>query len=486
MPLLTFNTDLVKPRSSRARWLTFCVSALLHLGFAGSMMWFDLVVQWRQESVKMSQYQILMLPKPQISQRKVLWYDFRKLVPEVAAETPFGTSKQAQGQKDAAERTLIAHSAKPASSKQVIWQPKHPEPIPADVPAPNVAALPVEAALVAKAPLKQFIPPPADKSKPRPALMVEPPPAVHSSVADLRGEHLLRELAREGLDSAKRPSLKAFVPPPTQTQIASGPPKLIEAPSAPTQGGTGGVVQGVIVGLNPTERFSAPIPEGSRSAQFARAPNAGAPSSGSSSSLDAPRVPGVSAHAPQGQPADTAAARAEGVVPERRTVTEVLFPPMNRTMSAPLRPSSRIVPATVEAKFANRDVFALVIPGPKLAGYAGDWVLWFGAHQADDGTSSRMQAPIPARKEDTSGAGGASPESDGKGSVQFLVVIDTKGHLLSPQVLRGPSSEPFRRRAIAELRTWEFKPALRNGEAIDVDAVLEIPFAFRPAVAQAR
>lgn len=340
---------------------------------------------------------------------------------------------------------------------------------------------------MAKAALKQFAAPPADKPKPLPSLAVEPPPPVHSSAADLRGEHLLRELARQGLDSAKKPPLKPFVPPTTQPQTASGPPKLIEPPPpSTTQAGAGGVAQGVIVGLNPTDRFSAPIPEGSRSAQFARAPNAGTPSSGSSSSPDAPRVPGLSAHAPQGQPADIAAAGKEGVVPERHTVTEVFFPPMNRTMSAPLRPSSRVVPATVEARFANRDVFALVIPGPKLAGYAGDWVLWFGAHQAENGTSSRIQAPIPAKKEDTSSASGTTPDSDGKGSVQFQIVIDSKGHVLAPQVLRGPNSEPFRRRAIAELQTWEFKPALRNGEAIDVDAVLEIPFAFRPAGAQTR
>ena len=47
-------------------------------------MWFDLLVQWHEESLQRSQYQVLMLPKPQIRQRKVLYYDFRKPVPEVA------------------------------------------------------------------------------------------------------------------------------------------------------------------------------------------------------------------------------------------------------------------------------------------------------------------------------------------------------------------------------------------------------------------
>jgi hypothetical protein len=486
VPLLSLSTDLLKPPTSRLRTATFALSILLHLGFAGSVMWFDLLVQWHEETLSRSQYQVLMLPKPQIIQRKVLYYDFRKPVPEVAAETPFGPAKAAQGEKDAAGRTLIAQSPKPASRRQFIWQPKHPEPIPADIPAPNVATLSPPAPPEPKAPLKAFTPPPADRPKASPALVVEPPPPVHNSVANLKDEHLLRELTRHDLELARKPALRQFVAPASETKPGSGSAKMIEPPPVPAQTGTGGAVRAVIVGLNPADRFSAPIPEGSRSAQFARAPAAGSPSSGSSPSPDAPRAPGVTAHASQGQPVDAAAARSMGAVPERRTVTEILFPPVNRTMSAPLRPSSRIVPATVEAKFASRDVYALVIPGPKLAGYAGDWVLWFAPHQFEGGIGARIQAPIPARKESWSGEGEAASDSNGKGSIQFQAIIDSKGRVLSPQILRGLNSEPFRRRAAEELLTWEFRPSLRNGEAIDVDVVLEIPFEFRPPVSQTR
>lgn len=486
MPLLSLSTDLLNPPTSRLRTVTFTLSILFHLGFAGSVMWFDLLVQWHEESLRRSQYQVLMLPKPLMIQRKVLYYDFRKHVPEVAAEKPFGASKAAQGERDAAARTLIAQSPKPASSRQFIWQPKHPQPIPADIPAPNVATSSPAAAPVPKAPLKVFTPPPADRPKASPALVVEPPPPVHSSVANLRDERLLRDLPRHDLELARKPALKQFVAPASEAKQGSGSPKMIEAPPVPAPTGTAAAVQAVIVGLNPADRFSAPIPEGSRSAQFARAPAAGAPSSGSSPSPDALRAPGVTAHASAGQPMDAAAARPPGAVPERRTLTEILFPPVNRTMSAPLRPSSRIVPATVEAKFASRDVYALVIPGPRLAGYAGDWVLWFAPHQVESGAGARIQAPIPARKENWSGDTGADQEANGKGSVQFQAIIDSKGRVLSPQILRGLNSEPFRRRAAAELLTWEFRPSLRNGEAIDVDVVLEIPFEFHPPVAQTR
>lgn len=479
MPLLSLSTDLLKPRTSRLRWATFGLSVLLHMGFAGSAMWLDLLVQLHEESIVSSHYQLSMLPKPRVHERKVLWHDFRKSVPEVAPERPFGASKPAQGEKDASGRTLIAQSAKPASSRQVIWQPKHPEPIPADISAPNVAALPAEATPVPRPRLKQFAPPPAERAKASATPMVEPPAPVQSSATDLRGERLLHELAMQRLESAKKPPLKQFAAPPSQPNTGSGPTRLLEPPPVPAQSGSAGSLQAVIVGLDPADRFSAPIPEGSRSGQFARAPAAGSASSGASSSPNAPRVPGVTAHAPGGHPAESMAAQPGGAIPERRNVREILFPPMNRTMSAPLHASSRVVPATVEARFGNRDVFAFVIPGPKLVGYAGDWVLWFAAHQTGNGAGERIQAPIPVRKEDWSGDNGASLDSNGKGSIQFQAVIDAKGRVLSPQIVRGPISEAFRRRAIAELRTWEFKPPLRNGEAIDVDVILEIPFEFR-------
>jgi hypothetical protein len=449
-------------------------------------MWFDILLQMHEESARMSQYQILMLPKPELQQRKVLWFDFRKAVPEVAAEKPFGAAKTPQGEKDPWGRTMVAHSLKPASRKQVIWQPKHPEPIPEDIPAPNVADLSQEPVPTRKPTLKQFTPPPAARPKADPTLVVEPPPAVHSSIADLRDQRILRDLPQQGLELAQKPPLKQFVAPTSQPGTGSGPSKVIEPPSIPGLAGSGGSGQGVIVGLNPTDRFTVPVPEGSRSAEFSRSPTGGAPSSGSSSSPDAPRVPGVSARASSAQAIEANAVLAGRSVPARRILTEIIFPPMNRTMSAPLHPSSRIVPATVEARFAHRDVFALVMPGPKLPGYSGNWVVWFAPHQPEVASVSRILAPVPAGKEERSGDDASALDSAGKGIVQFEAVLDSRGRVLAPRVLNGPSSESFRRRALAELQTWEFKPTLRNGEPIDVDVVLEIPFEFRPPAAQTR
>jgi hypothetical protein len=36
---------------------------------------------------------------------------------------------------------------------------------------------------------------------------------------------------------------------------------------------------------------------------------------------------------------------------------------------------------------------------------------------------------------------------------------------------------------IQDLASWEFKPATRDGAAVDVDVVLEIPFSLPPEIA---
>ncbi len=432
----------------------------------------------------MPHYQIVMLPKPDPNQRKVLWYDFKKSVPDVAAEKAFGTSKMPRGEKDPQGRTIIAYSLTPASNKQVIWQPKHPEAIPEDIPSPNVAALSEETAPAPRPPLKQFIPPPAERPKTEPAPMVEPPPAISKSVVNLQDRGILRELQQRGLISNTKMPSKPFIPPTSPSGTGPDLSKMIEPPSLPASAGSEGSMQGIVVGLDPTDQFTQRIPEGSRSAQFARAPSAGAPSSGSSSSPNAPKVPGVTALASSAQPIETTAPLSEGSVPKRRVMREIVFPSVNRTVSAPLHPSSRIVPATVDAHFANRDVFALVIPSPKLLGYAGNWVVWFAAQKPEVANAARILAPIPARKEESDVDVGTPQNSDGKGVVQFEAVVDSNGRVLAPRVLSGPISESFRHRALAELRTWEFKPTLRNGEPIGVDVVLEIPFEFRATSAQ--
>ena len=253
----------------------------------------------------------------------------------------------------------------------------------------------------------------------------------------------------------------------------------MEAPLPATGGVTGEGLKAVIVGLDPA---LGPSPPGSRPGQFSRAPNAGTPSSGTTSTAGATAVPGLLAHGAPGTPPVEPLAPASAPIPERHLLKDLVLPSINRTMSVPLRPSSRIIPATVETRFTGRDVYTLLIPGPSLREYTGDWIIWFAERHPSDEHSTRILAPIPVRKFYLTGPAVTPADLQESGTVQLASLIDRNGRISGTRILRGGTTgEAFRLKAIEELETWEFQPALRNGEPIDVDVVLEIAFRFRPA-----
>lgn len=454
------------------RWVSFALSVLVHA--------VSLVVlvaasgAFPAEAPVLHHYQVSMLPKEAPEQDKVIWYDFHASVPEVSPGKPFGPGKIPQGIKDPAGRTVIAHSPEPASNKQFIWQPDHSEPIPADVPVPNQVVLQPSSP---KAPLKQFSPPtPASPpGKPPTVALIDPVPAVEAPKLPLT-VNTLGDLAKQ--DPASLPQRPRFVAPAKAT-TSTGTVSVKPLPEAPLPGVAGGAtgdgLKAVIVGLDPAP---GPAPLGSRPGQFSRAPTAGPPSSGAASQPGAPTVPGLLSHSASGAPpVESAPVPVNVPIPERHLLKDLVMPSITRTMSVPLRPSSRIIPASVEARFPGRDVYTLLIPGPSLPEYTGDWVLWFSERHPPDDHAARIVAPVPVRKYYLTGATAATPQESG--TIQLDSIVDHKGHVSGVRILRGGATgEAFRAKAIEELETWEFQPALRNGEPIDVDVVLEVSFRF--------
>jgi hypothetical protein len=469
---------------TKPRWRAFALSVCIHVGGLAFLVWVDSASLLQVPSSR--SYQVHMLPKEKSRDDKILWYDFRTSLPEIAPERRIGRGSVPRGKMDPSGETVIARSPKAKSSSQFIWQPDRPEPIPIDVPTPNLIALtPGATQPVPKPPLKAFSPPPS-APLPKPAAVVLPDqaPAVEAPKLPVATGGVLQELADlSPVVGPKRP-LKQFVAPSApRTSAPAGEHRLAEPPSerAPggSPGGAGEGLQGVIVGLNPAP---GPSPQGSRPGKFAIAPAAGAASSGNSAQPGAPTVPGLMIHGAAGQPADASAAPANPAAPERRIRKDLVLPAMHRTMSVPLRPSSRVIPALVEARFAGRDVYTLLVPGPPLPEYTGDWILWFSERQAAPGVSQRILAPIPIRKYASDEAAAASADAPAAGTVQLSAIIDREGRVSAAKALTGATlSDAFRLRAVEELKTWEFQPALRNGEPVDVDIVVEISFQFRLA-----
>jgi hypothetical protein len=444
------------------RWRAFSLSLIAHIGVIGLVNWIDVAFA----PPPSPHYAVLDVPDQARPDKKVVWYNLRKAVPEIRPDRRFGPSDTPHGLKDP-NRTLIAISPHPVSTHQVIRQPDQPKPLPKDVPAPNLVSIAV------KLPPKVFVPPTVVPDRPKTAAttVIDAPPALNVPKTQTGN-------ALGAIVSLQKLPPKVFVAPAVSganakaaRQIAAPDPSVLEGQSSAMPG-----LQAVIIGLNPGNGLP---PPGSRDGQIARAPEAGTPSSGVISSSGTV-VPGLLSH---GKPGETGAVTVPPPMPAivSPKPQEILLPRVNRTMSAPLRPSSRLIPATVEARFANRNVYTLVIPGPALPGYGGDWVLWFAEHDPSQIESrSLISAPLPARKYPIPG-GDSYLGLPATADLQFAAMIDKTGHVRSAAVLRGSPDPALWRRALDELGSWEFKSALRNGEPMDVDIVIDIPFRFQSA-----
>jgi hypothetical protein len=459
-----FRTPLYSTlMGARQRWPAFSFSLLLHIGAVALISWIDISFA----PPASPHYNVLPVPEKMDPDEKIIWYKMPKAVPEVTPDKRFGPADRPQGIKDPS-RTLIVVAPHAESTHQVIRQPDQPKPLPNDVPVPNLVSIAV------KLPPKVYVAAPVATQAPTVApTVIDAPPVLN--VTKPQTANALGALA-----SLQKLPPKVFVAPAAGGAITKAGPQVampdasaLDGQSAPVTG-----LQAVMLGLNPGNTLP---PPGSRSGQIARAPDSGTPSSGVLSGSGA-IVPGVLSHGKPGELTIPAPVPPTPPIVVRKPAQEIVLPPVNRTMSAPLRPSSRVIPPAIEAKFTRRDVYTLVIPGPTLPNYGGNWVLWFAeADPSDIESRNLISAPLPARKYSMPDEGGDAAEPAGAADIQFSAVIDKAGHIGSPVVLGGSRDPAMRHRALEELGSWEFKPALRNGQPVNVDAVIDIPFKFQSA-----
>jgi hypothetical protein len=151
------------------------------------------------------------------------------------------------------------------------------------------------------------------------------------------------------------------------------------------------------------------------------------------------------------------------------------------TLSVPLRPASRTIPARIEDRFQGRDVYTMVIPIENIAGYSGDWIIWFAERDQKPGGSPSVLAPVPLRKFES--VDPIPPGARTEIRVQFQAIINKEGKFDRILLLRDltPALES---EVLRDVKSWEFKPATRDGTPVDIDVVLEIPFSLPPQIAQ--
>lgn len=404
-----------------AKPLPFGVSILLHGALLALIVSAPPVSRMRKEPLK---------PRT-IAPRKVLiWYQFKKELPAVVPTQRIGEGDRPRGLERSLQQPIVAHSPNPVSREQFIWHEAPKLKIERDLQAPN---------LIVAAPA---LPRPAPRPKPR-AFVAPPQPIPRNPPAALI------------LDAAPEVAVDA------SREVADAAASL------------------AIVGLRPAERLDGPPPEISNPGQLSRAAAVGAPASGlaSTAGLRVPDLtigPGKTSGAAVGVKGEPEKPSPAGELIYQQT----LLGGARTALSAPLRPGSRTVPRHIEAKFRDRSVYTIVIPMPKLPCYTGDWVIWFGEMEAQPGVTPQIQAPLPTRKVDAL----AAEESPIEGRVQLSAIIRKDGRLEEVTVLRG--AQALGGSAMRDLKKWDFRPASRNGAAVDVDVVFDIPFRLSPLAAE--
>jgi TonB family protein len=290
-----------------------------------------------------------------------------------------------------------------------------------------------------------------------------------------------------------------------QPALGGGGPAVV--PPAPSIAGNAGSNVGgrlIALGIHPTVQAPTEMPGGNRRGTFAATPagKAGAPgtpdvsagtSGGNGSGSGAGKnnnglPPGLSVGAPpDGQATSAIAGQGQGLENGRgngggtshnsdgsRLVADASPP---RVSATPARPASEVSPdkaADVEHWiFGDRKFYSMTLNMPNLNSAGGSWVIRFAELNGNQ-TKGELTAPVATQKVDP-----AYPlelmRRNVQGTVTLYAVIRSDGSVSDVRVLNGVDDrlDQYARNALAQ---WHFRPATKNGSAVDLEAVVRIPF----------
>jgi TonB family protein len=135
--------------------------------------------------------------------------------------------------------------------------------------------------------------------------------------------------------------------------------------------------------------------------------------------------------------------------------------------------------AKPEIIFARRHVYSMNVNMPNLNSATGSWILNFAEMRSPQTgpqvkTSDEIAEPAPLRKVDPKYPPTLMAEHV-EGEVILYAVIRRDGSVDSIQVVRGIDPQ-LDGNAVRALAQWKFRPAERQGEPVNLEAIVHIPF----------
>ncbi len=202
---------------------------------------------------------------------------------------------------------------------------------------------------------------------------------------------------------------------------------------------------------------------------------AGKDSTGNGSSLPA----GVSVSGPT--------ASNGGIAPAGRTVHKLILKPPNPGDALPAAHKGPSVIGPIDPSLppekilSGKEVYTLHVNMPNLTSVSGNWIMNFA--QLDEGElpynkpKGLLSGPIPERKVDPKYPQTLIKEKV-DGEVILYAIIRKDGTVDSIQLVRGIDPQ-LDKNSMDALSRWVFRPGARDGQPVDLEAVVHIPFHFR-------
>lgn len=437
---------------------------------------------------------------------KLVWYRFEKKLPAVKPPDAKSENKPVRAELKAPQ--VIVASRKDAPKRtQVIWTPapelretkpqelpnilaiKMPEitrpfveppvakpPDPAKVAVPDAPVLETKLDAVKVADPqhinRRFVPPPT--KVPEKLKEVEAPSDAPALEA--------RELSPVLNESFKAPT-RPFTAPPSKSSGSGAKQVAMEAPPEPLANSNNLSV--VVAGLNPSMLPSS-LPSASSPGQFSAGPKLrpdGASAAGDGKGFTVPDLYVEGAKDAKNTKGDLLAqAFASPTSPSSLRAAALLGTPRNAIPHEvlPAKPSAAAVKVSgaPDKRFNGRDVYMMAIQMPNLTSYSGSWLMWYADRTAREVGLAPVAPPVPLRKVDPKYV--ASAQSDRvEGKIQLACVIGKDGRVSHVEMIHG-LDDRLNATAQEAMAKWEFEPATRQGEPVEVDVLVEIPFKLEP------
>ena len=288
-----------------------------------------------------------------------------------------------------------------------------------------------------------------------------------------------RANASAALDYSFKTPSRPFTAPPAKAAPTSARQVALETP--PDLIANSRDLNLAVVGLNPSIKPAA-LPTNSSPGQFSAGPKTrpdGADSAGEGKGLSVPDL--FVAGANDAKPDLIAQAFAAPTSPlSLRAAARLADPhaPVRDDPPAPVRSGAVKVSSAPDRRFDGRDIYMMAIQMPNLTSYSGSWLMWYADHTAHEVGLAPVAPPVAHRKVDPKYVATAAADRI-EGKVQLWCLIGKDGRVSTVELVRG-LDERLNKSAEEAMAKWEFTPATRHGEPVEVDVLVEIPFKLAP------